>query len=173
MTKLRSNLVDKPQLANFARDELNLGKWMLLSNGEESTGGRNKDSLLSNCFEAIIGAYYIDSGIEAVRNFVNPLFEKILDNLPTTEDSTPEIKDDVKGRLQQFVCSSKFSHNPNKQPPIYKTIRSGGTDHEPEHTSVVSIAGIQYAEGKGRNGKEAEKQAAENALKILDVPSKK
>jgi len=172
MTILRSNLVANSQLANFAR-ELGLEKWMLLGEGEKKEAGEKKKSLLSNCFEAVIGAYYIDSGIDVVRNFVNPYFEKIVKDLRTTDDSPPEIKDDVKGRLQQFVCRPEFTSNRNNQPPIYKTSKSGGTDHEPLFISIVSIAGIQYATGQGNNKKEAEKQAAENALKKLSGSSEK
>ncbi len=73
MTKKRSNLVDNQQLAKLAKD-LNLGEFILLSKGEESQGGRENNSLLSDAFEAVIAAYYIDSGIEAVRNFLEPIF---------------------------------------------------------------------------------------------------
>lgn len=98
MTVLRSNLVDAPQLARFAV-ALELGKWMRLGKGEDSSGGRTKASLLSNVFAAVVGAYYLDSGIEAVRDLVDPFFEEIVNDLPTTEDSIPKIKDDVKGWL--------------------------------------------------------------------------
>ena len=138
MTVLRSNLVDAPQLAKFA-SELELGKWMRLGKGEDNSGGRSKPSLLSNVFEAVVGAYYLDSGVEAVRDLVDPFFEKVVNDLPTTEDFIPGIKDDVKGWLQQIVLGIEFvkSNNPSRKPPEYKTIRSGGTDNNPEFTSVV------------------------------------
>lgn len=81
MTQKRSSLVDNQQLAKLARD-LNLGEFILLSKGEESQGGRENNSLLSDAFEAVIGAYYIDSGIEAVRNFLEPIFAEALKNPP-------------------------------------------------------------------------------------------
>jgi ribonuclease III len=168
MTVLRSNLVDTPQLAKFAA-ELELGKWMRLGKGEDNSGGRSKSSLLSNVFEAVVGAYYLDSGIEAVRDLVHPLFEGIFNDLPTTEDSIPKIKDDVKSWLQQVVMSPDFSGNPNRQPPKYNTIRSGGTDDEPEFTSVVFIADGEYGRGKDRSKKESEKRAAEDALENLGL----
>lgn len=168
MTVLRSNLVDTPQLARFAT-ELELGKWMRLGKGEDSSGGRSKPSLLSNVFEAIVGAYYLDSGIDVVRDLVDSLFEAVVNDLPTTEDSNPKIKDDVKGWLQQVVLSPAFSSNPNRQPPEYRTIRSGGTDNTPEFTSVVHVAGGEYGVGKDRNKKEAEKRAAEDALRRLGL----
>jgi ribonuclease III len=168
MTVLRSNLVDTPQLARFAA-ALELGRWMRLGKGEDSSGGRTKASLLSNVFEAVVGAYYLDSGVEAVRDLVDPFFEEIVNDLPTTEDSIPKIKDDVKGWLQQVVLSPEFPGNPNRQPPEYKTIRSGGTDNDPEFTSVVYVAGGEYGRGRDRNKKEAEKRAAEDALRKLGL----
>ncbi|QZZ22833.1 ribonuclease III [Leptothermofonsia sichuanensis E412] len=168
MTVLRSNLGDTPQLAKFIA-VLELGQWMRLGKGEDSSGGRSKPSLLSNVFEAIVGAYYLDSGIEAVRDLVEPFFEEIVNDLPTTEDSIPKIKNDVKGWLQQVFLSPEFPGNPNRQPPDYKTIRSGSTDNDPEFTSVVCVAGGEYGRGRGRNKKDAEKRAAEDALRKLNL----
>lgn len=168
MTVLRSNLVDTPQLAKFA-SELELGKWMRLGKGEDISGGRSKPSLLSNVFEAVVGAYYLDSGVEAVRDLVDPFFEEVVNDLPTTEDSIPKIKDDVKGWLQQVVLDVGFSRNPSRKPPEYKTIRSGGTDNNPEFTSVVYIAGSEYGSGRDSSSKKAEKRAAEDALLKLGL----
>jgi ribonuclease III len=168
MTVLRSNLVDTPQLAKFA-SELELGRWMRLGRGEDISGGRSKPSLLSNVFEAVVGAYYLDSGVEAVRDLVDPFFEEVVNDLPTTEDSIPKIKDDVKGWLQQVVLDVEFASNPSRKPPEYKTIRSGGTDNNPEFTSVVYVAGSEYGSGKDNSTKKAEKRAAEDALRKLGL----
>jgi ribonuclease-3 len=168
MTRLRSNLVDAPRLAGFAT-QLDLGQWMRLGNGEHYDGGRTKPTLLSNVFEAVIGAYYIDSGIEAVRDFIHPLFEEVINDLSTTKNSAPTNRNDVKGWLQQVVLDPAFPSNPNREKPDYKTIRSGGTDNNPEFTSVVYVAGCEYGSGKDRNKKEAEKRAAEDALRRLGL----
>ncbi len=168
LTNLRSILVDAPQLANFA-SKLELGKWMNLGRGENDSGGRNKPSLLSNVFEAVIGAYYLDSGIEAVRDLITPLFDEVVDELPTTLTSTPHVRDDVKGWLQQVVLDPAFLGNPHRQPPEYRTIRSGGTDDDPEFTSVVYVAGNEYGRSTGRSKKEAQKRAAEDALRRLGL----
>ncbi len=168
MTVLRSNLVDKPQLAGFAI-KLDLGKWMRLGKGEENTGGRSKISLLSNVFESVIGAYYLDSGVETVRDLVYPFFEEVVNDLPTNEDAIPQIKDDVKGWLQKVVLAVGFGHNPGRKPPEYKTIRSGGTDDNPEFTSVVYVAGSEYGVGKDSKKQKAEKIAAEDALRKLGL----
>ena len=166
MTVLRSNLVDAPQLAKFAT-ELDLGKWMRLGKGEDSSGGRSKSSLLSNVFEAVIGAYYFDSGVEAVRDLIEPFFEEVVDDLPRTKDSIPVIRDDVKGQLQQVALAGELVVNPNRELPEYKTIRSGGTDNSPEFTSVVYVVGSEYGSGKDSSTKKAEKRAAEDALRKL------
>ena len=170
MTVLRSNLVDEPQLAKFA-SQLELGRWMRLGKGEDNSGGRSKPSLLSNVFEAVIGAYYLDSGVEAVRELVDSFFKEVVNDLPTTEGFIPDIKDDVKGWLQQIVLGIEFvkSDNPNRKPPEYKTIRSGGTDNNPEFTSGVYVAGGEYGSGKDSSSKKAEKRAAEDALRKLGV----
>lgn len=163
MTILRSNLVDASQLAKFA-EKLDLGRWMRLGRGEDLHGGRAKSSLLSNVFEAVIGAYYMDSGIEAVRDLIDSFFEKAVDDLNVTRDSIPVIKDEVKGRLQTVVLGLGFSANPGRQPPKYKTIRSGGSDTDPQFTATVYVADSEYGRGHGRSKKEAEKRAAEDAL---------
>ncbi|MBW4445127.1 MAG: ribonuclease III [Plectolyngbya sp. WJT66-NPBG17] len=168
MTVLRSNLVDSPQLAKFAV-ELSLEKWMRLGRGEDSNGGRNKPSLLSNVFEAVIGAYYLDSGVEAVRDLIYPLFEKVIYALPSTETAVPSIQADAKTRLQQVVLAQSFSKNPNHCPPKYITIRCDGTDNAPEFISVVYVADGEYGKGQDRSKKEAEKRAAENALSRLGL----
>lgn len=166
LTVLRSNLVDTPQLSRFAA-ELELGKWMRLGKGEDISGGRSKSSLLSNVFEAVVGAYYLDSGIEAVRDLIDPFFEEVVNDLPTNEDAIPKIKDDVKGWLQQVVLDPGFSGNPSRHPPKYETIRSGGTDDNPKFTSVVYVAGSEYGKGQDSSKKEAQKRAAEDALTRL------
>lgn len=167
MTVLRSNLVDTPQLAKFAA-ALELGKWMRLGKGEDINGGRSKPTLLCNVFEAVVGAYYLDSGIEAVRDLVDPFFEEVVNDLPLTEDSIPQIKDDVKGWLQQIVLEGTFASNPSRKPPEYRTIRSGGTDNNPEFTSVVYVAGSEYGSGKDSSTRKAEKRAAEDAISKLE-----
>jgi len=168
MTVLRSNLVDAPQLAKFSA-ELGLGKWMHLGKGENTNGGRIKSSLLGNVFEAVVGAYYLDSGVEAVRDLVDPLFEKVVNDLAITEDAIPQVKDDVKGWLQKVVLDSAFAGNPSRKPPEYRTIRSGGTDDKPEFTSVVYVAGNEYGKGEDSSKREAEKRAAEDALRKLGL----
>ncbi|MEG5064125.1 ribonuclease III [Microcoleus sp. B3-A4] len=160
LTRIRSALVDKAQLAKFA-SEFDIGKWMRLSNGEVTSGGRTKNTLLSNTFEAVIGAYFLDSGIEAVRDFVEPLFTPVVEEL-ISSGSEPDsnIPGDPKNQLQECVHQKIGPITPQ-----YITIQEAGPDHAKEFTVEVRINGQVYGQGSGRSKKEAEKRAAEVALK--------
>ncbi|AFZ07169.1 Ribonuclease 3 [Oscillatoria nigro-viridis PCC 7112] len=162
LTRLRSLLVEDKQLAKFAA-ALNIGQWMLLGRGEATSGGTAKESLLSNTFEAIIGAYFLDSGIEAVRDFVEPLFTPVVEEL-ISSGSEPDsnIPGDPKNQLQECV-----HQNIGPITPQYITIQEAGPDHAKEFTVEVRINGQVYGQGSGRSKKEAEKRAAEAALKKL------
>ncbi|NEP81990.1 MAG: ribonuclease III [Okeania sp. SIO3B3] len=161
MTQKRSSLVDNQQLAKFAID-LNLGQFILLSKGEELQGGRENYSLLSDTFEAVIGAYYIDSGIEAVRNFIEPIFAKALEKSVALEPENESLNiENPKGLFQELVLKN------GTDVPRYKTEKCGGSDHEPSFISRVFVANRLYGEGQGGSKKEAEKLAAENALSKL------
>ena len=163
MTPLRSRLVDKPQLAKFATD-LNIGKWMRLSKGAEIDGGRTSSSFLSDTFEAIIGAYFLDSGIEAVREFVELIFTEAIKN-PIFPESHADSNNlvDPKTRFQQWALAN-VDENPQRQVPKYVTVQAGGLPHAPEFTVKVFVGEKEWGEGKGRSKKDAEKVAAEAAL---------
>lgn len=162
LTLLRSALVDKPQLAKFAI-ELDIGKWMLLSKGEATSGGSTKSSLLSNTFEAIIGAYFLDSGIEAVRDFVEPLFTSVVEDLICGQSDADSKKlVDSKSLFQQWVLG-----NIGSIPPKYFPIKEVGPAHAKDYTVEVRVGDKKYGEGTGRSKKEAEKCAAKDALAKL------
>ncbi|QHG20176.1 ribonuclease III [Nostoc sp. ATCC 53789] len=166
LTPLRSRLVDKPQLAKFAV-RLNLGKWIRLGNGAEKDGGRTQSRLLSNTFEAIIGAYFLDSGTESVRDFVEPLFDSVIaENLSISHKSDSNTNNfvivDSKNRFQEWV-----QRNVTPTPPKYFTEQIGGPSHAPEFIAKVLVDEKIYGEGKGRNKRDAEKAAAEDALAEL------
>ncbi|MEA5575602.1 ribonuclease III [Anabaena sp. UHCC 0451] len=161
LSKLKERLVDNPQLAKLA-DKLNLGQWILLGKGEKSQDGSKKESLLSNTFEAIIGAYYLDSGIQSVQELVYPLFASVVeDKIP--EDISLESLVDAKNSLQQHAQKNGFDI------PTYRTIQETGQDHNKEFTVQVEINGRIYGQGKGKKKKDAEKQAATNALQKLNL----
>jgi ribonuclease-3 len=162
LTDLRSLLVKDRQLARFAAD-LDIGKWMLLGRGEATNGGTAKESLLSNTFEAIIGAYFLDSGIEAVRDFVEPLFTLVVEEIISSgPEPDSNILGDPKNRFQEWV-----QQNIGPIIPQYITIQEAGPDHAKEFTVEVRVNSKVYGQGSGRSKKEAEKRAAEDALRKL------
>lgn len=158
LTKRRSNLVDNTQLAKFAT-ALDLGRWIRLGKGEESQGGRTRASLLSNTFEAVIGAYYRDSGIEAVRELVEPLFNSVVEESARSSE-TPS---DVKNYFQHWVQTN------HQQIPQYVVTNESGADHAKVFTVEVRVNGTVYGEGTGNRRKDAEKQAAADALRKLGL----
>ncbi|MEM8777345.1 MAG: ribonuclease III [Cyanobacteria bacterium P01_G01_bin.49] len=163
LTRLRSRLVDEPQLAKFAT-QIGIGDLIYLGQGAIKDGGRENPSLLSDAFEAIIGAYFLDAGIEAVQIFVRSLFQNAIDNLiiPESRQVSHTIID-VKNRLQQWALANY------QQVPEYFLIEESGPDHGKEFIFGVSINGQLSGKGKGRRKQEATKAAAEDALKKLKL----
>jgi ribonuclease-3 len=153
LTKLRSVLVSKPVLAK-ASLKLNMGKYILLGKGEEASGGRNKESILSNVFETLIGAYYLDSGLEKVKEFLKKTF---LENITIGEEVN-----DFKTKLQE-VIQSKY-----KKRPIYVISGYFGPEHRKIFLVKVCFRGKVLGKGKGTSKKEAEQQAAREALEKMN-----
>jgi ribonuclease III len=156
LSKFRARLVNTGILADIAR-EINLGSHLLLGHGEEVSGGRDKTSILANSFEAIIGAYYIDRGLDAAYDFIFELFDKRID-----EESTKEASADYKTRLQELTAK-KFGLAPE-----YNIYRETGPDHHKMFHAQVSVGRHVYGKGKGTSKKEAEQAAAKEALLILE-----
>jgi len=158
MTRRRSALVDEKQLAKFAI-EVGLDFRMRLGQGAIRDGGYQNPNLLSSTFEAVVGAYYLDhqQNIEVLR----PLIEAFFRSVPATE-MIARSSVDSKNRFQEFVQKQGIT-----QPPQYVTEKVGGSDHNPEFISRVYVADKCYGEGKGRSKKNAEKDAAEDALSRL------
>lgn len=160
LTNLRSYIVKTPSLAKASK-KLGLGSFLRLSKGEELSGGRENTQLLANTFEAVLGALYLDQGLEAAVAFVNehllPLFEYEIKNGPPK---------DAKSVLQEVA------QNLTKQSPKYKILRTEGPDHAKEFTVGVFVQGRQMGEGKGFSKQIAEEHAAEIAIKELEKQSK-
>jgi ribonuclease-3 len=164
LTCIRSALVDKPQLAKFAI-EFDIGKWMRLSKGQVTSGGRTNSTLLSNTFEAVIGAYYLDSDIEAVREFVEPLFSSVVEDfLSPTPDIESKHLVDSKNRFQEWV-----HRNIGPIPPQYITINEVGSSQAKEFTVELRVNDQVYGQATARTKKDAEKLAAEAALKEIEL----
>ncbi|HEY9624033.1 MAG TPA: ribonuclease III [Crinalium sp.] len=159
LTPLRSALVDEKQLAEFAIAlHLNAPGLMRLGRGAELEGGRQNPNLLSSAFEAVIGAYFLDtdSNLDKVRDYVKPLFSTVVDKLVI---SAPSIN--YKSRFQEWALAH-LGENPK-----YAITDQCGPDHAKEFTAEVWVKDVKYGEGKGRRKQDAEKGAAEDALRKL------
>jgi ribonuclease-3 len=155
MTRRRSALVDEKQLARFAI-EVGLDLRMRLGQGMIRDGGHQNPNLLSSTFEAVIGAYYLDNNrnIEGVYTLVEQLFDSVPEGVVASRSTV-----DSKNRFQEWAQA-----NGAKTPPKYVTEKVGGVDHAPEFIAKVYVGDKLYGEAKGRSKKDAEKQAAEDAL---------
>jgi len=155
MTRRRSALVDEKQLAKFAV-EVGLDFRMRLGQGMIRDGGYQNPNLLSSTFEAVVGAFYLDNNcnIEVLR----PLVEQLFNAVPEQE-MVARSNVDSKNKFQELMQA-----NGATSPPEYITEKIGGADHNPEFLAKVYVNGKLYGEGKGRSKKNAEKQAAEDAL---------
>jgi ribonuclease-3 len=155
LTKMRSALVRNEQLAAFAR-KLDLGRALRLGHGEYVSGGHSRDGLLGSTFEAVIGAIYLDSGLDAVESFVNPMLE-------AERESVLSRIHDPKSQLQEWAQSQKMGA------PHYKTVSMSGPDHAKHFDVEVEIAGKVVGHGHGTSKHIAEHVAAQNALTLLGL----
>ena len=157
LTKQKSLLVNKKILAQQA-EAMGLGPYILLSEGEEKSGGRLRPSILSDVLESVIGAIYLDNGYEASKKFV---LNKILYN---AEDIlSDEMHFNYKGELLEW------SQAHDRGIPSYTVINQEGPEHSKEFTVEVSIKQQVYGSGKGLTKKDAEQQAARLALKKIKL----
>ncbi|MEB3218084.1 MAG: ribonuclease III [Nostocales cyanobacterium 94392] len=161
LTRRRSALVDEKQLSRFAV-EVGLDKKMRLGKGAIREGGEQNPNLLSNTFEAVIAAYYLDnnSNVEVVRDIIEPLFDSVPEEIVESRSNLDPIN-----QFQVWVQR----HIPQNPPllPNYSPTKIGGLPHAPEFLCEVFVDNRKYGEGTGKTIKEAKKAAAENALTIL------
>ncbi len=158
LTKLRASMVCEHTLSKFAK-EINLGKYLLLGKGEDSTGGRERASILSNTVEAIIGAIYLDSGYDAARKFIRNKMLVIIEDM--------ELFVDSKTYLQETLQKS------SAKPIIYEVIAEKGPDHMKEFTVEVRHGKNIIGRGQGKSKKSAEQEAANDAIRKLSDESSK
>ncbi|MDP3917848.1 MAG: ribonuclease III [Candidatus Woesebacteria bacterium] len=154
LTALRANLVNTKNLSQVA-EKLNLGVDIYLSKGEEEGGGRTNPSLLADTVEAVIGALYLDQGIEAVEDFIG---KYIL--IDVDKKAKAPLKD-PKSLLQEKVQSK------NQGAPKYQVVSEIGPDHNKKFTVEVIINGKAGSRGVGKSKSEAEQDAASNTLKDM------
>jgi ribonuclease-3 len=155
LTKIKSLVVSRQVLAKKA-EEMGLGKYLLLSAGEVESGGRKRSSIIADAMEAVIGAIYLDRGIEAAREFIRREILVGLHEITRSEEHT-----NYKSLLQELVQGSRKVH------PVYRVQSERGPDHDKQFIVDVSISGKMYGRGTGKSKKEAEQSAAKAALENL------
>lgn len=152
LSKKKSLLVSRTSLALWG-EELSIGSYLHLGIGEESTGGRTRQSLLANAVEALIGAIYLDGGYEAAAKFIRAWYAERHGSL---------LETDHKSKLQEILQKR------HKSPPTYETTSSTGPDHDKVFQIVVRLGERELGRGAGKSKKEAEQAAACDALNKMD-----
>lgn len=157
LSKLRASLVCEPTLAFCAKD-IDLGNFILLGRGEDATGGRTRKSITSDAFEAVIGAMYLDGGIEPASAFIS--------RFVLTDIEHKKLYHDCKTALQEIV---QAKHNSTL---TYEVIDESGPDHAKVYTAVAKVGEKIIGKGVGSSKKHAEQEAAFNALVSLHEEDK-
>jgi ribonuclease-3 len=158
LSPLRSGVVNMRALADIART-LDLGGFIRLGKGEESTGGRDKNSLLADALEALIGAIYLESGYLKTSKVVRDLIHDTLQNVMAKGAGL-----DGKTALQELMAVQ------GKGVPEY-LVSETGPDHDKSFTAVAMVGGVAVAQGEGKSKREAEQLAARSAYEILSLTS--
>ncbi len=154
LAKLRAAVVNSRALAEVGRG-LDLGSFIRLGRGEEGTGGRDKASILADTLEAVIGAVYLDQGLESAAELVHRLFDPLIE-----KSSNLGAGLDWKTSLQELTAIEGLGV------PEY-LVTETGPDHEKTFTAAARVGGVSYGTGTGRSKKEAEQQAAESAWRAI------
>jgi ribonuclease-3 len=157
LSKIRAAIVCESSLAAWAR-ELLLGDALLLGKGESMTDGKNRPSILADAFEALIAAVYLDGGIVPVRNFIHPFIVRDVKPLAKVGEGR-----DYKTRLQEIVQKNK------EETLEYILLREHGPDHEKVFVMELRLNSNPIGLGEGHSKKEAEQQAALQALKLMGL----
>ena len=160
-SKVKARLVSAPTLARLG-EQVGLGDYLLLGRGEEKSGGRRKQSLIADTFEAVIAAIYLDGGLAAATTFIDSRFGDALDDL-RVNGATAEAPADWKSTLQEWLQARGQSL------PAYRLRAEAGPDHRKTFTVDVSVGGDAIGCGTGRSKKEAEQKAARRALTDLQT----
>jgi ribonuclease-3 len=155
MSKVRAYLVKEDSLRRIART-FDLGSHIRLGRGEEQTGGRDKPSILADAFEALLAAVYLDGGFELAYRFAESIFRSIV-----AEAGTEAAELDYKTRLQEF-CQARYG-----KAPSYRLVGEEGPDHDKVFEVELRVGRRVLGRGRGRNKKEAEQRAAQDALELL------
>lgn len=161
LTQMRAALVQTPQLADFAR-KLNLGNGLRLGRGESKAGGRLRNGVLCDAFEAMIGAIYLDTGMKGVKEFIYPRLEEA-----SSEILTNHKNEDPKSILQEWAQSLGLP------PPKYRLVSTTGPDHSKTFFIQVLVNNKIVGTGEGSSKQDAEKTAARQALMQMNLSGPK
>jgi ribonuclease-3 len=161
LTRLRAALVRTQALASFAI-QCGLDRGLLLGRGEEKSGGRSRPSNLCGAFEAFIGAFYIDQGIEAVRDYVEPYFEPVIARI-----LKQQTEKDPRSRLQEWTQAELGTT------PRYHTVETIGPEHDKKFKVEVTVGKQVKGKGLGRRKRSAARAAAANAIQSMNLPPDK
>ncbi len=156
MTKKRAACVCEKSLHGFAK-EINLGKYLFLGRGEDNTGGRKRASILADAFEAVIGAIYLDGGLEDVRKFVLGFIKEAAAKQLSLRD--------YKTELQEIIQKNPAEHL------TYVLVGESGPDHDKRFEVEVMLNSNVVGYGMGKSKKLAEQQAAKQALELMGIKS--
>lgn len=154
LTKLRAAVVCEKSLFKFA-EKISLGDYIYMGKGEENSGGRNRPSIVSDAFEAVIAAMYLDGGIDVVKDYILSFISEAVKREANFKDN--------KSLLQEIIQKNKGSTI------SYEEIGESGPDHEKVFKFVVKINGEIVGTGEGRSKKEAEQAAAGDALEKISL----
>jgi ribonuclease-3 len=156
LSKMRASLVNEGGFTSLA-NHIGLGEYIYLSNAEENNNGRTKSSLLSNAFEAVMGAIYLETGLQKVQEITIELLEFVHPDI-----SLDSLFKDYKTSLQELTQAHYGTT------PEYQLIAEHGPDHKKEFEVAVIIDGKRYASAQGKSKKQAQQEAAQIALEMLN-----
>ena len=157
LSPLRSGVVNMRALAQVAR-EINLGQYLRIGKGEEATNGRDKNSILADSFEALVGAIYLDHGYAKTAEIVLKLLRPVIDSAQSSGAAL-----DGKTALQELAASRGLTS------PEYE-IGESGPDHDKCFTAIAILSGVRYPQGVGKSKREAEQAAAKLAHEVISNP---
>jgi ribonuclease-3 len=158
-SKVKAGVVSAASLARLA-EEIDLGRFLLLGRGEEKTGGRRKQAILADSFEAVISAVYLDGGIEAARDFIVSRLEPLI-TLAGTRVADAIFTDDWKSAVQEWLQAE------GRGLPVYRLAAAEGPDHRKRFSVELLVGGELISTGEGSSKKDAEQIAAKLALSKL------
>ena len=153
MTKLRARLVSRTALHKFATG-MDLGKYVMMGKGEEATGGRQRSSTLADAFESVMGAVYLDGGLEAAASAIERICSPWIEQLAESP-----VEKNPKGQLQEELQALA------PESPSYEVLKEAGPDHQKTFRVCVEWKGLVLGEGAGNSKKSAEIMAAKDALR--------